>query len=109
MTLHNSTTAGTLPKHEGEPGPRSTMEARLGARVCILPRQRVGGDRYAGREGVIVRTHFAGFYVRLDMTPRERTEKTALVETAYLEVLPRRDVTDDNDQGDAGPFIPRLS
>lgn len=51
------------------------------------PRQRIGGDRYAGREGVIVKTQFAGFYVKLDMTPRERSQKTELVDTAYLEVL----------------------
>ena len=34
-----------------------------------------------------MRPHFAGFYVRLDMTPRERSQKTELVETGYLEVL----------------------
>ena len=60
---------------------------RIGSRVRIRPRQRIGGDRYAGREGVIVKTHFAGFYVKLDMTPRERSQKTELVDTAYLEVL----------------------
>jgi hypothetical protein len=36
---------------------------------------------------VIVKTHFAGFYVKLDMTPRERSQKTELVDTANLEVL----------------------
>ena len=56
-------------------------------RVRIRVRPRVGGDRFAGREGVIVKTHFAGFYVKLDMTPRERSQKTELVEAAYLEVL----------------------
>lgn len=60
---------------------------RIGARVRIARRPRTGGDRYAGREGVIVKTHFAGFYVKLDMTPRERTQKTELVETEYLEFL----------------------
>ena len=34
-----------------------------------------------------MKTHFAGFYVKLDMTPRERSQKTELVEAAYLEVL----------------------
>ncbi len=58
-----------------------------GARVRIRERTRIGGDRFKGREGFIVRTHFAGFYVRLDMTARERTQKTELVETGYLEVL----------------------
>ncbi|WP_337847816.1 hypothetical protein [Sphingomonas sp.] len=62
-------------------------EPTIGARVRIRARQRIGGDRYAGREGVVVRTHFAGFYVKLDMTPRERSQKTELVETVHLEVL----------------------
>jgi len=65
----------------------ATLEPEIGARVRIRRRPRVGGDRYASREGVIVRPHFAGFYVKLDMTPRERSQKTELVETAYLEVL----------------------
>ena len=56
----------------------------------VKPRPRVGGDRYAGRAGEIVRAHFAGFYVRLDMTPRERTQKTELVDTDKLELLPAR-------------------
>ncbi|MDF0543820.1 hypothetical protein PX699_15820 [Sphingobium sp. H39-3-25] len=63
------------------------LEPEIGARVRLRRRPRVGGDRYAGREGVIVKTHFAGFYVKLDMTPRERSQKTELVETGYLEVL----------------------
>lgn len=63
------------------------LEHRIGSRVRIRPRTCVGGDRYAGREGVIVKTHFAGFYVKLDMSRRERSQKTELVETAYLEVL----------------------
>jgi hypothetical protein len=63
------------------------LEPRIGARVRILERPRVGVDRFRNREGTIVRTHFAGFYVRLDMTSRERTQKTELVETRYLEVL----------------------
>jgi len=67
--------------------PEPVLEHRIGSRVRIRPRQRVGGDRYGGREGVIVKTHFAGFYVKLDMTRRERSQKTELVETAYLEVL----------------------
>ena len=62
-------------------------QPNIGARVRIRPRQRIGGDRYANREGVIVRKHFAGFYVRLDRTPRERSQKTELVEVADLEVL----------------------
>lgn len=62
-------------------------EPAIGDRVRVRARPRVGGDRYAGREGVIVKTHFAGFYVKLDMTRRERSQKTELVETAYLEVL----------------------
>lgn len=65
----------------------TTLEPEIGARVRLSRRPRVGGDRYAGREGVIVKTHFAGFYVKLDMTPRERSQKTELVETGYLEVL----------------------
>lgn len=60
----------------------------IGARVRILERPRVGSDRFRNRERTIVRTHFAGFYVKLDMTSRERTQKTELVETRYLEVLP---------------------
>lgn len=63
------------------------LEPRIGARVRILERPRVGVDRFRNREGTIVRTHFAGFYVKLDMTSRERTQKTELVETRYLEVL----------------------
>lgn len=63
------------------------LEPEIGARVRLRRRPRVGGDRYAGREGVIVKTHFAGFYVKLDMTPRERSQETELVETGYLEVL----------------------
>lgn len=65
----------------------ATLAPEIGARVRLHQRPRVGGDRYAGREGVIVKTHFAGFYVKLDMTSRERTQKTELVETGYLEVL----------------------
>lgn len=64
-----------------------TPEPEIGGRVRIKARPRVGGDRYAGREGVIVKTHFAGFYVKLDMSPRERSQKTELVETGYLDVL----------------------
>lgn len=63
------------------------LKPEIGARVRLRRHPRVGGDRYAGREGVIVKTHFAGFYVKLDMTPRERSQKTELVETDYLEVL----------------------
>ena len=63
------------------------LEPSIGARVRILERPRVGVDRFRNREGTIVRTHFAGFYVRLDMTSRERTQKTELVETSHLEVL----------------------
>ncbi|MDE8650570.1 hypothetical protein [Novosphingobium album (ex Liu et al. 2023)] len=63
------------------------LEPEIGARVRIRARQRIGGDRFAGREGVIVKTHFAGFYVKLDISPRERSQKTELVETAFLEVL----------------------
>lgn len=68
-------------------GTSMDLPAEIGARVRIRPRPRVGKDRYANREGIIVRPHFAGFYVRLDMTPRERSQKTELVETGYLEVL----------------------
>ena len=70
-------------------GERSRMDAAelgIGARVRIRARPRVGGDRYAGREGLIVKRHFAGFYVKLDMSARERSQKTELVETAYLEL-----------------------
>ncbi len=63
------------------------LEPRIGVRVRILERPRVGVDRFRNREGTIVRTHFAGFYVKLDMTSRERTQKTELVEVRYLEVL----------------------
>lgn len=63
------------------------LEPEIGARVRILERPRVGGDRFRHREGTIVRPHFAGFYVKLDMTVRERTQKTELVEARYLEVL----------------------
>ena len=63
------------------------LEPRIGARVRILERPRVDVDRFRNREGTIVRAHFAGFYVKLDMTSRERTQKTELVETRYLEVL----------------------
>jgi hypothetical protein len=62
-------------------------EPVIGARVRILERPRIGGDRYRGREGVILKDHFAGFYVKLDMSPREKTQKTELVETRYLEIL----------------------
>lgn len=65
----------------------ASPEPKIGGRVRIKPRPRVGGDRYAGREGVIVKSHFAGFYVKLDISPRERSQKTELVETAYLDVL----------------------
>lgn len=36
---------------------------------------------------MIVKMHFAGFYVKLDMSPRERSQKTELVETDHLDVL----------------------
>jgi len=59
----------------------------INARVRVRPRPRAGVDRYANRVGEVVRPHFAGFYVRLDMTPRERTQKVELVETEHLELL----------------------
>lgn len=34
----------------------------LGARVRIRDRKLVGGDRFAGRVGTVVKKHFAGFY-----------------------------------------------
>lgn len=46
-------------RQAAEPLAAPTLE--IGARVRLRTRPRVGGDRYAGREGVIVKTHFAGF------------------------------------------------
>lgn len=110
METRKVTTSVTLPMHESDEDRLSTKEVGIGARVRIRRRQRIGGDRYADREGVIIRTHFAGFYVRLDMTPRERTQKTELVETAFLEVLaPPHQIDDGHDQGDDGPFVPRIT
>lgn len=110
MKMPKATTSATLPLHEGDGDRLSTVEPCIGARVRIRRRRRIGGDCYAGREGVVIRTHFAGFYVRLDMTPRERTQKTELVETAYLDVLTPADcMHDDDDQGDDGPFVPRIT
>lgn len=68
----------------GPQPPSDGSDFAIGDRVRIRLRPRVGGDRFAGRIGTIVRTHFAGFYVRLDMSPRERVQKTELVETQYL-------------------------
>jgi hypothetical protein len=48
----------------------------------------IGGDRFKGREGVVVRENsIDGFYVDLDMTPRERVKKVELVMPRHLEVL----------------------
>ncbi|BAI98999.1 hypothetical protein Sj15T_09960 [Sphingobium sp. TA15] len=69
------------------PADPTPLEPCLSARVRILERPRVGGDRFRNREGVIVKAHFAGFYVKLDRTSREKTDKTELVETGFLEVL----------------------
>lgn len=64
-----------------------TLTPTLGARVRIRDRKLIGGDRFAGRVGTVVKEHFAGFYVRLDMTPRERVQKVELILTEHLEVL----------------------
>ncbi|WP_240502341.1 hypothetical protein [Sphingomonas panacis] len=85
--LFDSTTCDDCGAESDDLARWSPLALAICARVRILQRPRVGGDRFRNREGTIVRTHFAGFYVRLDMTPRERTQKTELVETAYLEVL----------------------
>ena len=34
-----------------------------------------------------MKKHFAGFYVKLDRTSRDTTDKTELVETGFLEIL----------------------
>lgn len=36
---------------------------------------------------MIAKKHFAGFYVKFDISLRERGQKTELVKTAYLEIL----------------------
>lgn len=77
-----------LAERRAEPERAVAKSLAVGMRVRLRARPRVGGDRYADREGVIVKTHFAGFYVKLDMSARERTQKTELVETAYLDLLP---------------------
>lgn len=69
------------------PAGPTPSELGLGARVRILERPRVGGDSFRNREGVIVKAHFAGFYVKLDRSSREKTDKTELVETDFLEIL----------------------
>ena len=54
----------------------------VGARVRIGQIAQVGAVPFAshsGRVGTVTETHFAGVYVRLDPTPRERTVKTVLV------------------------------
>ena len=38
-----------------------------------------GPGKLAGRTGVVTSGHFAGVYVKLDKTPREKIEKTELV------------------------------
>lgn len=71
----------------GPPADPALLPLGPGVRVRILERPRVGGDRFRNRVGVIVKPHFAGFYVKLDRSSRERSEKTELVETRFLEVL----------------------
>lgn len=54
----------------------------VGERVRIGQIAQVGAVPFAshsGRVGTVTKTHFAGVYVRLDPTPRERTIKTVLV------------------------------
>lgn len=54
----------------------------VGARVRIGQIAQVGAAPFAshsGRVGTVTDTHFAGVYVRLDPTPRERTLKTVLI------------------------------
>jgi len=54
----------------------------VGARVRIGKVAQVGAVPFAshsGRVGTVTETHFAGVYVRLDPTPRERTVKIVLV------------------------------
>jgi hypothetical protein len=70
-----------------DPAELPQSELVIGAWVRILERPRVGRDRYRGREGIIVKAHFAGFYVKLNKSLREKIQKTELVETQYLEVL----------------------
>ncbi|MDF0490402.1 hypothetical protein PX554_19930 [Sphingomonas sp. H39-1-10] len=67
--------------------PPAPLEPAVGARVRIIERSRIGGDRFKGREGEIIRQGRFGFYVRLDMTPRERVQKVELVEAPFLTIL----------------------
>ncbi|MBV2149902.1 hypothetical protein KRZ98_16785 [Sphingobium sp. AS12] len=73
-----------------EPTP-APLPPVIGARARILERPRIGGDRFKGREGEIVRQSAFGFYLRLDMTPRERVQKVELVEAPFLDVLSHPD------------------
>lgn len=68
--------------------PNAELPVIIGARVRIRDRCFIGGDRFKGREGIVVRENGVdGFYVRLDMTPRERVQKVELVTPRHLKVL----------------------
>lgn len=68
--------------------PEAELPVMIGARVRIRDRRLIGGDRFKGREGVVIRENsIDGFYIRLDMTPRERVQKVELVMPGHLEVL----------------------
>lgn len=64
------------------------LPVMIGARVRIRDRRLIGGDRLKGREGVVVRENsIDGFYIQLDLKPRERVQKIELVMPRHLEVL----------------------
>lgn len=67
--------------------PPAPLEPAVGARVRIIERSCIGGDRFKGREGEIIRQSRFGFYVQLDMTERERLQKVELVEAPFLTIL----------------------
>ncbi|RIA46213.1 hypothetical protein DFR49_0746 [Hephaestia caeni] len=68
--------------------PEAELPVMIGARVRIRDRRLIGGDRFKDREGIVVRENsLEGFYVNLDMTPRERVKKVELVMPRHLEVL----------------------
>lgn len=86
MTERSVPAAACAPKR---PAPSLTLAAQaqrfghwVGARVRIGQVAQVGAVPFAphsGRVGTVTETHFAGVYVRLDPTPRERTVKIVLV------------------------------
>ena len=86
MTEHSAPVAACAPSVQASSLTLAAQAQRfghwVGARVRIGQIAQVGAVPFAshsGRVGTVIETHFAGVYVRLDPTPRERTIKTVLV------------------------------